>query len=150
LERSRAKMAPTERRRFGGPFCATCFCAKPASGSSKCCLVGKPAESCKRSFDETTPPINGEIAWDIGFAIFLGRDHGEGAVIVELLAQPIVGKAYVANQRGDPDPFDQRRHADAAIPLSRQQHETVQVAERIDSATILVVRPSRAPSAGSG
>jgi hypothetical protein len=64
-----------------------------------------------------TPPIHGEIAWDIGFAIFLGRDHGEGAVIVEFLAQPIVGKAYVANQRGDPDPFDQRRHADAAIPL---------------------------------
>jgi hypothetical protein len=78
------------------------------------------------------PPIHGEIAWDIGFAIFLGRDHGEGVVIVEFLAQPIVGKTYVANQRDDPDPFDQRRHADAAVPLSRQQHETGQVAERID------------------
>src|ERR1700730_8245674 len=39
---------PTEHRRFGVLFCATCFCAKPASGRSKRGLVEKPAENWRK------------------------------------------------------------------------------------------------------
>ncbi len=42
----------------------------------------------------------GEIAWDGGLAIRLGRDHGDVAAIAGLRAGPIVVKSFVANRRG--------------------------------------------------
>jgi hypothetical protein len=126
------------------------FLREAGFGFQQVLLGGKPAESCKRSFDETTPPINGEIAWDIGFAIFLGRDHGEGAVIVELLAQPIVGKAYVVNQRGDPVPSISGATPTLLFRCPGSSTKRSRSPSASTSATILVVRPSRAPSAGSG
>src|ERR1700730_2501854 len=39
---------PTKHRRFGVLFCATCFCANPASGCSKRGLVEKPAENWRK------------------------------------------------------------------------------------------------------
>jgi hypothetical protein len=57
-------------------------------------------EIAKEVCDVVTPTIYGEIAWDAGLAIRLGRDHGDGAAIVELRADSIVVKTFVANQRG--------------------------------------------------
>ena len=89
-------------------------------------------EIAKEVFDEVAPTIHREIACDGGPAIGLGRDHGDRAAFVELLAEPIVVKALVADQRVDLDPVEQRRGANAVMPLSGQQHEAGKVAKSVD------------------
>jgi hypothetical protein len=65
-------------------------------------------------FNEVMPTVSGQIAWDIGFANRFGRDHGDGAAIVELRADPIVVKSFVVCQRGVHAGLHARRRYTAA------------------------------------
>ena len=79
-----------------------------------------------------TTTIHGEVAWDSGFAVGLGRDYSEGATISEFLAEPIVVESFVADQCADFYSVEERWDADAVMPLPRQQHKAGEIAEAID------------------
>ncbi len=96
---------------------------------------GDPAkvlDGAEEVFDEVTPAIHREVARDVGLAIGLGRNHGEGAAFVEFAAKPIIVEALVADQRADGDAIEQRLNAVAVMPLARQEDETREIAQRVD------------------
>ena len=78
------------------------------------------------------PFVHLEVATDRVLSVGFGRNDGDDAAAIELGAQPIVVEGFVGEQGADGDAGDQRFDADAIVPLTRQQDEARQIAERID------------------
>lgn len=96
---------------------------------------GDPAERfeiAKEVLDEMTPAIDFEVAGYASRPIGLGWDHGGGAALTQLGADPVGIEGLVGKERAELDVFDERLDADAVVPLARQQDKARQIAERID------------------
>ena len=78
------------------------------------------------------PFVHLEVATDRVLSVGFGGNDGDDAAAIELGAQPIVVEGFVGEQGADGDAGDQRFDADAIVPLTRQQDEARQIAERID------------------
>ena len=83
-------------------------------------------------FDQMAPFVHLEVATDRVLSVGFGGNDGDDAAAIELGAQPIVVEGFVGEQGADGDAGDQRFDADAIVPLTRQQDEARQIAERID------------------
>jgi hypothetical protein len=94
-------------------------------------------------FDEMTPFVHFKVARHRASPVPFRRDHREGAAIVKFLAPPIIVESLVADRRGDLDPVDQRRHADAVVPVSGSSTKRAKLPSALTNATILVVKPPR-------
>jgi hypothetical protein len=97
-----------------------------------CRDAAKLFEIAEEVFHQMAPAVHGEVAGGWVFAIGLGRDHCQGAAIVQFGTNPVDIEGLVAKQGVEVDPGDQRRDAEAVVPLARQENETRQIAQRID------------------
>src|ERR687885_217486 len=98
--------------------------------------------------DQLAPAVHVAVEVDGGLAVGLGRDHRDGTAIVEVRPEPVGVEGLVAEQSAKGDALDQRRHADAVVPLAGQQDEAHQVAERIDQGDDLGGQPTPRPADG--
>src|ERR671916_809570 len=80
--------------------------------------------------DQVAPAVHVAVEADGGLAVRLGRDH-RGTTGVKLRPESVGVESLVAEQGAEGDALDQRRHADAVVPLAGQQEEAHQVAERV-------------------
>jgi hypothetical protein len=115
-------------------------------------------EFAKEVFDQMSPFVHLEVAFEDALSIGLGRNDGDGTSAVEFGAQPIVVKSLVGEQGVERDIRNQRFDADAVMSLARQQDEAREIAERIDkreylgrqaaarSANRLILSPPLAPA----
>jgi hypothetical protein len=96
---------------------------------------GDPAEFLnflEEVFDQVAPFVHFLVVGDGCGAAAVGRDHRQGAAVVELCPEPIAVEGFVADQRLDRDAVQQRLGADAVVALAGQQHEAREVAECVD------------------
>src|SRR5260370_15519282 len=59
------------------------------------------------------------------------RNHNLGAALVEVGDDVVAVEGLVGDQRAELDALDQRRHADGIEALSRQQHESDEIAQSV-------------------
>src|SRR3954471_15586826 len=81
--------------------------------------------------DQMAPLVHLEIAGNVGGPIGLWRDHGQGATLVQVSADPVAVEGLVRQQGSEIEIRQQRSDADAVVSLPRQQDEAHEIAQRI-------------------
>jgi len=89
-------------------------------------------ESAKEVLDEMAPAISVEVAGYLLLSIGLGRDHGNGASIIQFSSKPIGIESFVGQEHVEVDGFDQRLDAGEVVTLPWKQHESDQVTQRVN------------------
>ena len=89
-------------------------------------------EFTEEVLDQMAPAVHMEVAGDGSPSVGLGRDDRLRAAIVQLGAQPVDIEGLVGQKRQDFDVFDERLDADAVMPLTGQENEAGQIAQRVD------------------
>jgi hypothetical protein len=89
-------------------------------------------EPLEAVLDEMSQFVQLGVVRNVGFAVRLGRYDGNRTALVQLGAQLTVVEGFVGDKRLQVDVLDQRLGADAVMALTRQEHKTSEIAERID------------------
>src|SRR5919109_3633304 len=94
-------------------------------------------------FEEMTPFVHLEVAWDGLFSAGFGRDDRLRPTLVQVQSQGVVVEGLVSEQSAEIQALQDRLGADAVVALAGQQDEADQVPERINQgqARIFVVSP---------
>src|ERR1700732_167003 len=81
--------------------------------------------------DEMTPFVHLGVDLQRHGAARMLRDHDLGATLVEVGDDIVAVEGLVGDQRAELDPLDERRDTDGVEALSRQQHESDEIAQRV-------------------
>ena len=102
------------------------ICFFVARGDSPECF-----EIAEEVFDEVPPAVGVEVTVDRSFTVRFGRDHSNGAPVVELRPEPVGVKGLVAQEHAEFHALDQRLYPNEIVGLPRQQNETNKISQRI-------------------
>jgi len=78
------------------------------------------------------PLVHLEITGDAGGAVGFGRDHSHSPVLSQISPDGVAVEGFIGQQGGELEPVQQRRDANAVVPLPGEETEPHQVAQRID------------------
>src|ERR1700682_4373947 len=88
-------------------------------------------ELAEEVFDQMTPFVHLGVDLERGGAARMLRDHDFGAALVEIGDDVVAIEGLVGDQGAERDALDQRRDSHRVETLSRQQHESDEVAQGI-------------------
>src|SRR5512143_50506 len=82
--------------------------------------------------DQMAPLVHLEVAGNASSPIDLWRYHGHRASVVQIGADHVAVEGLVRQQGGEVEILQKRSNTNAVVPLSRQQDEAHEMAQRID------------------
>src|SRR6266700_6870127 len=88
-------------------------------------------EHAEEVLDQMTPFVHLGVDLERGGAARMLRDHDLGAALVEVGDDVVAVEGLVGDQGAELDPLDQRCDPHRIVALSRQQHESDEVAQSI-------------------
>src|SRR5216683_21757 len=88
-------------------------------------------ELAEEVLDQMTPFVHVGVDLERGGAARMLRDHNLGAALVEVGDDVVAVEGLVSDQGTELDALDQRRDSHRVVALSRQQHESDEVAQGI-------------------
>ena len=106
------------------------------------CYPAKLLEIAEEVLNQMPPAVHGEVAWDMGGAVRLGRNDGQRPPFIEFRPDPVDVESLVGQEGIEFDAGDEWFYADAVMPLAREQDEAGQVAQGIDKSDDLGRQPS--------
>ena len=107
------------------------------------CDASKCLEAAEQVLDEMAPFVHLGVMRDASGMAVVGGDNRCGAALIQIGAQPVAVEGLVADERLKIETCDQRLDTDAVVRLSGQKDEADKIAEGVDRAMILVVKPPR-------
>src|SRR3984893_2178669 len=88
-------------------------------------------EFAEEVLDQMTPFVDLGVDLQWGGAAGMLRNHNLGAALVEIGDDVVAVEGLVGDQGAELDALDQRRDPHRVMALSRQQHESDEIAERV-------------------
>src|ERR1700693_3693176 len=88
-------------------------------------------ELAEEVLDQMTPFVHLGVDLERGGAAQMLRDHDLGAALVEVGDDVVAVEGLVSDQGAELDALDQRRDSHRVVALSRQQHESDEIAQGI-------------------
>jgi len=99
-------------------------------------VAGGDASECfeiaEEVFDEVPPAVGMKIAVDLAFAVRFGRDHGDGAPVVQFRSEPVSIEGLIAQEHIEFHALDQRFDPNQIMGLPGQKNKADKIPQRIN------------------